>query len=509
MNFTDFYFLCAFAVILVVYYTVPGKYQWGIIFVSNIIYYLLSGNPVLIIYPLLSITVVYICTRLITATEKVSRRKAVLVIGIILLLSVLIILKYLRFINISELLIPLGLSYYTFTLIGYMVDVYNGISKLQKNPLKLLAFGMYFPALVSGPIMQYREISESFFAKHAFDPKRVIYGLLRMLWGFFKKLIISERLGVIVSVMFSDPNTFGGFNVFIAILLFTIQLYSDFSGLMDIVLGMSQALGIFLPENFNAPFLAPTISEYWRRWHITLGLWFREYVFYPILRTKAYTSMQTKLKSKLGKRAGKQISTFIAMFILWLLVGLWHGGKMTFVLGSGLLHWFFIVMEESLKSPFSKLWQRLNINSDCKTLQFIRIIRTFLLVNIGNAFFRSASVTDALRMFRKSVNGSESIIPYLAGTLMKGLSERGIRAFSDVTIIGWNYVELGILIFSIILMLVVSLISILTKTDMRDRIARHTIPVRYTIWMLFLFFVILTAQYGPEYSSAEFIYQGF
>ena len=511
MNLTDFYFLCAFAVILVIYYLVPGKCQWGVILVSSIAYYLLSGHPVLILYPVMSVVICYASTRFITENEEPKKKKAALIITIILLLAVLITLKYLRFINVSELLIPLGLSYYTFTLIGYVTDVYNGITEPQGNMLKLLAFGMYFPALVSGPIMQYREISKTFYDRHEFDLKELTYGFQRMLWGFFKKLVIADRLNDVVSVMFADPNTFSGRNVFWAILLFTIQLYSDFSGLMDIVLGISQCLGITLPENFKLPFWAPTVSEYWRRWHVTLGAWFREYVFYPMLRTKAFAGLQTTLKNRLGKKSGKQLSTFAAMFVLWLTVGLWHGGKLTYVLGSGLLHWLFIVLEESFKDPFARLWNRMKVDPDSTWLKCVRVVRTFLLVNLGNAFFRSASVPAAFKMLKSGFRnlGSETIMPWLVRNLLEGMSERGIRAVSDSTILSLNYIDLGIMTFGILVMLVISIIKAKTGTDVRDRIARHNIAFRYALWMAFLFFVILTANYGPEYSSAEFIYQGF
>ncbi len=509
MNLTDFYFLCAFAVILVIYYVIPHQYQWCVILVSSIAYYLAGGHPVLILYPLISVIVSWGSARAISGTEDPKKKKTFFVISIIALLAVLILLKYLKFTGIEGLLVPLGLSYYTFTLIGYIADVYNGITEPEENLFKLITFGMYFPALVSGPIMQYRVVSGSFFEEHDFNLDKVKYGLIRMLWGFFKKLVVAQRLSTVVAVMFADPNSFGGRNVWLSVLLFTFQLYSDFSGLMDIVLGISECFGIKFPENFDTPFFARTISEYWRRWHITLGVWFKEYVFYPVLRTKPYRNLQNALVKRLGKKTGKKIATFAGMFVLWLTVGLWHGGNPTYIIGSGLLHWLYIVLEESLEGPFTALWKKLKIDPKSKVLEVIRVIRTFVLVNIGNLFFRSKSVAAAIYMIRMSFSGDGSVIPWMASELKNGLGERGIRAVSDVTLLGISYINLFIALAGIVVLMAADLYKRITGKSVRDALAKLKTPVRYVICFGFLFMVILLAEYGPGYSSAEFIYQGF
>lgn len=491
MNLTDFYFLCFFALILLIYYIVPAKLQWGVLLVSSIAYYLFSGNGVLILYPVLSICLCYIISRVIDKTDKPRVKMAAMLTGVVLLLTVLALLKYLKFSSFSMLLIPLGLSYYTFTLIGYIVDVYYGIASPQKNLFKLLGFGMYFPVLVSGPILQYREIEESFYSYHKFDFKEFTYGLQRMLWGFFKKLVIAERLGVVVATIYSDPHTYGGIYVWFGILLFTFQLYTDFSGLMDIVIGMSQCFGIKLPENFQTPFFSKSISEYWRRWHMTLGVWFKEYVFYRILRTSLFGKMQKSFKAKLGKKRGKQFSTFAAMFVLWLIIGLWHGGNMTFVIGSGLLHWFYICAEELLEPPFAKLWNKLSIDAHTKWLEGVRMLRTFILVNIGNAFFRAPSVGAAFELFKCGF-----MIPKASDFLGGGVFGLGL-----------DWIECVIALVSLVILLVVSILE--QKESIRDRIARKHIVFRFVFWYVVLFYVILLAQYGPGYSAAEFIYQGF
>ena len=548
MKLTDFCFLCSFAVILVLYYVVPYKYRWGVLFVSSIAYYLFAGHPLLILYPLASVILIYVLGRKIAGctagdTERSvknpgkadadgadtgvpdddrtdRRRRLYLLVGICALLTILIILKYLKFVfagratvlpdgtySVTEILVPLGLSYYTFTLIGYLVDVYNGIAEPADNIFKFITFGMYAPALSSGPIMKYREVAASFYEDHPFDIDRIARGCQRILWGFFKKVVIADRLNVIVASVYDLPIFFSGPYIWIAMLGFTFQLYADFSGLMDIVLGISECFGLKLPENFNTPFLAHTISEYWRRWHITLGVWFKEYVFYPLLRSKVHTTLQSKLKDKFGKKTGKRLSTFAAMFILWSTVGLWHGGNMTYVIGSGLLHWFYIVLEECFEEPFKKLWNALHIDPATRFLNCVRIVRTFIFVNIGNVFFRSASVRDALLMFKYAFDRPFVPLSYVIDGARTEYAASGIEFIKDFEIMGLGLMEIVIVLISLIILIVVDVLR--TKMDIRARLAACPLIIRFIIWFALLMYVILLGSYGPGFDSAAFIYQGF
>ena len=300
--------------------------QWGLLLICSVAYYLLSGNGMLILYPIASVTACYAGIRLLASlpAEKSGQRKKVLAVTILVNIGILVVLKYINFgiytidgiaglfgrsgelIRSVNFLIPLGVSFYTFSLLGYVVDVYYGIAEPQKNYLKLMLYGMYFPVIISGPILKYREHGDQFFAQHVFDYRRVTRGLQRMLWGFFKKLVIAERLGVLVDTVYGGYADYPGAFIWIATACYAFQLYTDFSGCMDIVVGMSESFGIQLPENFRTPFFAGSISEYWRRWHITLGVWMKEYVFYPVLRTKFFTDLNRSWRDKFGKKRGKQ-----------------------------------------------------------------------------------------------------------------------------------------------------------------------------------------------------------
>lgn len=511
MGITSFYFLCFFAVLLILYYCIPRKLQWGFLLLCSAAYCLFAGQGALILYPLVSVGACYAGTGLLARTPagEEKKRRGILAVTILINIGILFALKYVNFLintvnGVSHLLggseelisgvdflVPLGVSFYTFSLLGYVIDVYYGLAAHQKNGLKLALYGLYFPNLISGPILKYREHAEQFFAPHAFDYRQVTRGLQRMAWGFFKKLVIAERLGVLVNTVYGDYERYSGAYIWVATVCYAFQLYTDFSGCMDIVLGLSESLGIILPENFQMPFFSKSVAEYWRRWHITLGVWMKDYVFYPLLRSKLFAGLNKSLKEKFGKKRGKQYATFAAMFVLWLTVGIWHGGDWKFVIGSGLLHWFYIVMEELLAPPCARMMERLHMDVGGRLVAGVRILRTFFLVCIGDLFFRAASVGDALSMLRGAVCVWNPQILWDGSLLQLGL----------------DGIETAVAVFSLFLLWAVSLAG--RKGPVRDRIAKRPLPLRWILWYALLFAVILLGYYGPGYSAAEFIYQGF
>lgn len=507
---TSFYFLCFLLVVVIAYYVVPDKWQWGVLLLSSISYYLLSGNEILILYPIAACTVAWLCTWQMQKQSSPKVRRFFLIAAILLLIGVLFVLKYINFgihtvngiawlfggkaqlIQGFHFLIPLGISFYTFSVLGYVIDVYNGIADSQRNLLKLLCFGMYFPAILSGPIMKYREDGEQFFVPHKFEYREVTFGAQRMLWGFFKTLVISERMNLIVNTVYGDYYTYQGAYIWFATVCYAFQLYTNFSGCMDIVLGMSQMLGIRLPENFETPFFSKTISEYWRRWHITLGVWFKEYVFYPLLRSSLFMKLAKNLKKKFGKKRGKQLTTFLAMFLLWFAVGIWHGGDWKFVIGSGLLHWLYIVTGELLEPVGAWIFAKTGIKGQGKAMNAFRVARTFFLVNLGFMFFRADRLWDALHILRASVQ----------------VWNLKVLFSSELFALGLDWIEFVIAVVSLLILLVVSWFKN-RGVLIREKIAEKKLPIRWAIWYALLFYTILLGYYGPGYSAAEFIYQGF
>lgn len=508
-TFTSFYFLCFYTCILILYYLIPKKTQWVFLLLVSFAYYLLTGNGILILYPLAACAAAYVGIRIMAETEKLWKRRGALFGVTALLIGILVALKYINFavntvngiagwfgaeegvLRGMKLMAPLGVSFYTFSILGYVIDVYNKIAKPQKNFFKLTLYGMYFPVILSGPILRYREDGEQFFTPHPFDYRQVTFGLQRMVWGFFKTLVISERMNLVVNAVYDNYTAYSGIYIWIAMICYAFQLYTNFSGCMDIVLGMSQTFGLKLPENFETPFFSRNISEYWRRWHISLGVWMKEYVFYPLLRTQVFTKLGKRMRERFGKKRGKQFTTFLAMFLLWLTVGIWHGGDWKFVIGSGLLHWFYIVCGELLTPFFHKFMEKCHIPPKSRWLDGFRVLRTFFLVNIGFVFFRADSVTAAIHILK------EAVCLWNIGVLTDG----------SLFTLGLDMIEFVIAIVSLLILFAVSFMQ--QKGSVREQIENKKLPIRFIIWYALLFYTILLGYYGPEYSAAEFIYQGF
>ncbi len=479
------------------------------ILIASIAYYILSGNGLLMVFPVVTTLISWAGVLLMERTEK---KKAVLVAVTLLDLLPLIVLKYVNFFintvngiafaasswtnadpvipNIA-LAVPLGISFYTFSALSYTIDFYNGTAEKEKDYLKLLSYVMFFPAVLSGPIRRYRFDAKGLNEGNKLDYHNLTFGAQRMLWGFFKTFVISERMKIISSRIYDTPGVYGGICAITGTVCYAFELYTNFSGCMDIVLGISQMLGYELPENFNTPFFAKSIQEFWRRWHITLGVWMKEYVFYPVLRTKAFTALNDKCKKKYGSKKGKQIANIPALLILWLTVGLWHGGDWKYVIGSGLLHWLYIVCGQLLTPYTDRLLTFLKIKKDAKWLDVLRVIRTFILVNIGFIFFRAHSLGESIQVF-----GSMFRIHVPVAEFIEKLGEDGL-----------DWIEVGILLISLVVLTVVSVLQ--QKGSVREMIDKKSLPIRWIIWFALLFFTLLTGYYGPGYSAAEFIYQGF
>lgn len=511
MGITSLNFLIFLFLLIAGYYILPSKIRWILLLIASVVYIGLSGNVILLLYPVITIGVTWGCSnRIETIREKANpgeeqkKCKVFLVLAVVFDVAVLFVLKYANmgiytFNAISgrtmsgvknleplHFLIPMGLSFYTLSIVGYMFDVYYGVGKAEKNYLKLLLFGTYFPLLVSGPIIRYRETGVMLTKEHHLEYKNLTYGAQRILWGFFKVLIISERLAIVVNTIFSDSDTYYGAYVIIAAFGFTLQLYTNFSGSMDIVLGISQMLGVELPENFRQPFFSETIQEFWQRWHITLGAWLRDYIMFPILRTNTFSGLKDRLKTKCGKKKANHITTYLAMLILWFIAGLWHGGAWKYVWGVGLLQGIYIIVGEVIGN--SRNNKKNSSEKAGRCLPILRRLRTFVLISIAFVFFRADSLTQGLVFLSKF---------FKSWSLFSGETGK----------LGLDTVDWMILLVSLLVLLCVSILQ--QKANITERLARTNIVLRWCILFAGLFAVIIFGNYGPGYDAAEFIYQGF
>ena len=335
-------FMLLVLISLCLYYIVPDKLKWIVLMaVSFAFYYICSGRY--IAYIVFSILVTYTTARLIEKNEEY--KKALLTAGIILNIAGLCITKYAGFVisNISavlrmemdavHLVVPLGISFFTFQTVAYMVDVYRGDIKSEKNIFKYALFVSYFPQIIQGPISRYKDLSVKLYSPHKWDTDRNINAVSRMVWGIFKKLVISESAFIAVSAIMGDGSEISGIFV---MLLYMLMLYTDFSGGIDVIMGVSMLFGIELKENFMQPFFASSVSEFWRRWHITLGTWFRDYIYIPLG----------------GNRVSKGRLVF-NIGIIWIITGLWHGANWNYILW-GIYFGVFVLLEKLVLHGFLK-----------------------------------------------------------------------------------------------------------------------------------------------------------
>lgn len=372
MILTSALFLTFLTILVVLYYIVPKGIQWILLLAASAVF-IAYGTQNPLVYLLLAYGILVTFIGAIAVENSLDERKRNIrkIITISLVLVELIVLKYLNFfwitftgfkgiteknamISAISMLAPLGLSFYSLISIGYVLDVSRRVCRAQRNIFKYALFLMYFPQITSGPITRYSEMKEELYKKHSFNIQNIYFGAQRIVWGLFKKLVISERMAVIVNTIFDNYTSYSGLYIVIGAVCFAFQLYADFSGCMDIVLGSSELFGIKLPENFDTPFFSTSISEYWRRWHISLGNWFKDYFFYPLLKSDFIQNMRKKLKPKVGKKWSKKIPTYVGMLILWTTIGLWHGGNYTYLIGSRTIALVLYCVWRSLRTSISK-----------------------------------------------------------------------------------------------------------------------------------------------------------
>ena len=507
MSLTSPVFFIAFGISLAVYYIAPKKFQWLLLLIFSVLFFLASSDPVTIVFLLISIISTTLC---VLSIERAKEKTSALIAGILINLLMLAVLKYHHFFvsNLNALLrlfglktqiagfavepaAPIGISFYTMIIIAYLVDVYWGVTTAEKGILKNALFISYWPLLTSGPIVRHKEMQDELFSRHSFDAEKIASGLQRMLWGIFKKLVISARLGILVDTIYSDIHQYQGLYLILAMGMFLLQLYTDFSGCMDIIIGASECYGIRLPENFDHPFHARSIQEYWQRWHITLGLWLRDYIMYPRLRSQGMRNLNGAIKKRFGRKVANQITTWLGMLIVWLLIGLWHGGDWKFIIGMGLWFYACIVLGEILKPVFSRLIRLLRINTETGGWHFLQSCRVFILAAIGNVFFRLPDLRIAAEVIKRAFSVWNPWILFDGSLYQLGLSEKNCRLLVVC-------LTFGVLIS-----------QLQRKESVRAMIRRQNIALRWTIWIALIVSIVVFGMYGPGYEQTAFIYQQF
>ena len=491
----SFTFLFFVALVLLLYYFFPKRYRWLVLLVGSVIFFLnASGIKLLPVF--LGICLVnYLAAIGIGSIRKNAlniewKAKVFYCAAVFIDVALLVLYKDSDFFH-AHLAAPIGISYFTLILIGYLTDVYWGRFEAERSFLKLVLFAGYFPQLSSGPFVKYDAMRDELFLPKAFDFERIVFGVERIIWGLFKKLVIAERLSVIVNAVYGDFTTYQGFYVWTAVAAFVLQLYADFSGAMDIVLGVSECFGIRLPENFQTPFYAVSIQEFWRRWHITLGEWLREYVFYPLLRSRLLFKLKKWCKKRWGRNFEKRFNLplYIGLFVTWFLIGFWHGGKLNYIWGSGLYYWLLIMLGDLSAPLFKKAIAVLKIKTQCWSWRFFQRVRTAVLFAFGLSFFRSESIQAGAALWRSAFAVNNVWILFDGSLCELGLDTK----------------DFFVLIFTLMLLFVVEHYK--TRMDVRGRLAEQNYLFRLAAVLLMAFVVF--GKYGANYVASAFIYEQF
>lgn len=496
MSYVSLKFLIFIFALMGLYYIFPKKYRWIILLLGNL-YFFWSLSGKLIIFSVIATLITYIGAKLINKNNK--HKKKILLSSILLVISFLAVLKYNNFLSslinplistigisipYKRFLIPIGISYYTLEMIGYLTDVYRKKCEPEKNYLKLLTFFIYFPKLIEGPISKYRDYKEIMFNEKKFDYEKFKCAWVLIGYGFIKKLVIADRLGIYVDNIFSQNIT--GIALIIGIIFYTIQIYCDFSGCIDIVRGVSELFGIELPNNFKRPFFSKSIQEFWRRWHITLGDWLKEYIFYPISLSK----LNLKLNQKVRKIKWQHLSKFIIiafpLFFVWFVNGLWHGASFKYIL-YGLYYYILMMLGVLLQPLLDRIVKLLKINTKAWSYGFFKIIRTIIIVCFGMFLFRCEDLNQFVYLF-------------------KGLGDLSVE--QNIIAFGLTIKDFILIGFFILIILAIELSSEL-GINVREKLNEQNLVFRWIVYLLIIFSILIFGIYGRGYAAKNFIYGGF
>ena len=392
---------------------------------------------------------------------------------------------------IPHFLVPIGISFYTLEAMSYVFDVQKEKIPADRNFLRVALFLSFFPLLMEGPIARYKDTAMQLWNPPGITMAGLQRGGWRVLYGVIKKLVVADRVNAAVELLYLDFEKYDGGMVFLAALLFTIQEYMEFSGTMDIVIGTGECLGITLPENFRQPFFSATISEFWTRWHISLGSWLRDYIFYPLSMSASLKKLTKKCKKRLGNHYGPLVTSSIALFAVWVFNGFWHGSGWGFLF-FGMYHFTWIVTGNLLQPWVTHFCEKHGINRRNPVYRAFQIIRTFLIVAIGEMFFRALSLKYGLKMFVQ-IFRQASLKSFLDGTIFQ--IEMDLQ----------DYVIVGIVI------VFVFVISLLREKEynVRDHLMAKNMLVRSLVTVLLITFIVLFGAYGAGYVPVDPIYANF
>jgi D-alanyl-lipoteichoic acid acyltransferase DltB (MBOAT superfamily) len=494
MLFNSLDFLIFFPIVVLVYFVIPKKIRFLWLLGASYYFYM-SWNAKYAILIAISTIITWLSGMLIGRAKNIVWKKWIVALSVISNLSILFFFKYFNFAIDSlnqiigkfgfeiidrqfDVLLPVGISFYTFQALSYTIDVYRGDVREEMNFFKYALFVSFFPQLVAGPIersknlvTQIRKIETI----NVWNYDRITSGLIMMGWGLFQKMVIADRIALFVNPVFENVYFYGTFELTLAAIGFAIQIYCDFAGYSTIAIGAAKVMGFDLMENFNTPYFATSIADFWHRWHISLSTWFRDYVYIPLG----------------GNRVSKP-RKYLNVFITFLVSGLWHGANWTFVVW-GALHGFYQILGEILKPLRKKVLKVLKVNTNVFSYQFGQILITFFLATIAWIFFRADSITIALIYIKQMFTKWN---PWV-------LFDQSIYN------IALDQLEFKILFVAVLALFVIDLLKRVKGITLSEFLLKQNLWFRWTVVIIMLMSILIYGIYGIQFDSSKFIYFDF
>lgn len=503
MSILSFEFLIFVAAVLLLTYALPIRARWISLTAASCIFVVCSGwQSVAHLSAIVLVTWLGGMGLAAVRNKSLLQRRLLLALLLVLDIGAMAFVKYapavaawlndlaagkLPALPVWELAAPLGLSYFTFQTAGLLIDVYRGKAEPLRNPFKVWLFAGYFPQLAQGPISTWKELGNQLLTGHRLAPVQIVSGFQLMLWGYFKKLVIADRLVPMTTALLTDEPV-PGWLAFGGLLFYAVRLYADFSGGMDVVRGVSRMLGIELPENFRRPFFSQSIAEYWRRWHITLGAWFRSCLMYPLTTSRFGIGLGHSASRLLGKKAGRVLPTALATLLVFLLIGIWHTANWNALVYGG---YFGIIM--ALSMLLEPVWKTINRTLNLPKggwMRFFRLLRTWLLVMAAQAFAFTASPRQ----------GFSILSQVFGGWSFSDFAQR-MTAIMETR----EWIILGT---ALLVLLAVDLLCE-RKVNVCERIAKAPIWVRWPLLLALILSICVFGVYGAGFDGAAFVYAQF
>ena len=493
MFFNSLHYLVFFPVVVLLYFFTPSKYRWLLLLVASYYFYMV-WKPIYILLIILSTLIDYYCSVQMGKIDLKPKRRPYIAVSIFSNLLILVAFKYFNFFNTAaydladllnmeyavpmfNVILPMGISFYTFQTMSYSIDVYRGDIKPETHFGKFALYVTFFPQLVAGPIERAKDLLSQFHFKYEYNHDRAVSGLRLILWGLFKKIVIADQLSGMVSYVFDNPENANGFSVIFALILFTQQIYCDFSGYSDIAQGSARVLGISLMDNFKFPLYAKSIDDLWRRWHISLVKWFTDYLYIPLG----------------GSRKGVK-RKYLNLFIIFAISGLWHGSNWTFILW-GLFNGIFVIYSR-LSAPFrEKIIINFKINKLPKIRYSLQMISSISLFASTWIFFLADSLKESLLLIKKVVFDWDNVLNKIIYNI------DGAR--QSTLYLGKEFESFLLIIIFIILFEMIQ--WKMSKTSLDNFFIKK---VRWQTWSIYLF-ILFSIMFMSNIEEAPFIYFQF